>query len=496
MASNINLSFNKGEIVWAKVEGFPWWPGQIKKIKKKGDAFQNIYHINFIGHSSYVILPISKIDKFEEKFEKHSKTKKQNLKLYKSIQKAKKMNELIKNTIFPEINEDEPSSFDDSIILSNSNEIKENKYLNKKVKLNQNYRKNKTKKDKGINTINSGPDIFSNSKNVKINININLTNNNNNTVISNFNLGKHNILEKKSEKERDFFFGEEEGILENKKKLIEEKEENNINNKIKNIMNNLLKYQIEIPNNHIHLSIMNELNNLNNEFIKNQNNNIYSLIKDIVPILNSLLYNKYDDIVDKSNEILFYIIQRVIDEIFLIEEPELNKLEENIKYLDINLIHKEIIKLFPDKEQKSLRTKIKKIHENKINQDISLVKNNSSENLTLINELFEKFINQDDLNAKSEINLMIKDFYNNIYNKNNNLNNKNAILRKKICIKLLHLLKQILPKIDEDDLKKTIIFLEYKIRCEDPDLGEKYIKQIKMFFEKMKYKLNKIKNIF
>ena len=261
-------------------------------------------------------------------------------------------------------------------------------------------------------------------------------------------------------------------------------------------MNNLLKYQIEIPNNHIHLSIMNELNNLNNEFIKNQNNNIYSLIKDIVPILNSLLYNKYDDIVDKSNEILFYIIQRVIDEIFLIEEPELNKLEENIKYLDINLIHKEIIKLFPDKEQKYLRTKIKKIHENKINQDISLVKNNSSENLTLINELFEKFINQDDLNAKSEINLMIKDFYNNIYNKNNNLNNKNAILRKKICIKLLYLLKQILPKIDEDDLKKTIIFLEYKIRCEDPDLGEKYIKQIKMFFEKIKYKLNKIKNIF
>ena len=331
---------------------------------------------------------------------------------------------------------------------------------------------------------------------MKINININLTNNNNNTVISNFNLGKHNILEKKSEKERDFFFGEEEGILETKKKLIEEKEENNINNKIKNIMNNLLKYQIEIPNNHIHLSIMNELNNLNNEFIKNQNNNIYSLIKDIVPILNSLLYNKYDDIVDKSNEILFYIIQRVIDEIFLIDEPELNELEENIKYLDINLIHKEIIKLFPDKEQKYLRTKIKKIHENKINQDISLVKNNSSENLTLINDLFEKFINQDDLNAKSEINLMIKDFYNNIYNKNNNLNNKNAILRKKICIKLLHLLKQILPKIDEDDLKKTIIFLEYKIRCEDPDLGEKYIKQIKMFFEKMKYKLNKIKNIF
>ena len=495
MVSNIETSFLKDEIVWAKVEGFPWWPGQIKRIiHENDDQFEKIqYQINFIGHSSYIILPISKIDKFEDKFDKYSKNKKHNNRLNKSIKKAQRMNEKYKKLISLE-NDDENSIFSNSsIYLNEENDRIKNNYLSKKVKFHNH--EVKTKKDKGINTINSGPDIFSNSKNVKINININLTNNNNNTVISNFNLGKHNILEKKSEKERDFFFGEEEEILKTKKKLLE-KEENNINNKIKNIMNNLLKYQIEIPNNHIHVSIMNELNNLNNEFIKNQNNNIYSLIKDIVPILNSLLYNKYDDIVDKSNEILFYIIQRVIDEIFLIDEPELNELEENIKYLDINLIHKEIIKLFPDKEQKYLRTKSKKIHENKINQDISLVKNNSSENLNLINDLFEKFINQEDLNEKSEINLMIKDFYNNIYNKNNNLNNKNAILRKKICIKLLHLLKQILPKIDEDDLKKTIIFLEYKIRCEDPDLGEKYIKQIKMFFEKMKYKLNKIKNIF
>lgn len=26
--------FQIGDIVWAKVSGFPWWPGQIKKIIK------------------------------------------------------------------------------------------------------------------------------------------------------------------------------------------------------------------------------------------------------------------------------------------------------------------------------------------------------------------------------------------------------------------------------------------------------------------------------
>ena len=38
-----------------------------------------------------------------------------------------------------------------------------------------------------------------------------------------------------------------------------------------------------------------------------------------------------------------------------------------------------------------------------------------------------------------------------------------------------------------------IIFLEYKIRNEDPKLGEKYIKQIKAFFKKMKEKFSRKK---
>ena len=48
------------------------------------------------------------------------------------------------------------------------------------------------------------------------------------------------------------------------------------------------------------------------------------------------------------------------------------------------------------------------------------------------------------------------------------------------------------PNFDEEDLKRMIIFIEYKIRSEDPKLGEKYIKQIKTFFVKIKEKFNRI----
>ena len=37
------------EIVWAKVKGYPWWPGIIAELSnKKNDLFT----INFIGHNS------------------------------------------------------------------------------------------------------------------------------------------------------------------------------------------------------------------------------------------------------------------------------------------------------------------------------------------------------------------------------------------------------------------------------------------------------------
>jgi hypothetical protein len=55
---------------------------------------------------------------------------------------------------------------------------------------------------------------------------------------------------------------------------------------------------------------------------------------------------------------------------------------------------------------------------------------------------------------------------------------------------MLSLLKKILPNTNEDDIKKMIIFVEYKVRCEDPTLGRKYIKHIGSFYIKMKEIIN------
>ena len=76
--------FQKGEVVWAKVRGYSWWPGIIKKIILKTDNI-NItekeikFQVKFIGDNTHSILPMDKLQNFQEKFSIHSKTKKKPL---------------------------------------------------------------------------------------------------------------------------------------------------------------------------------------------------------------------------------------------------------------------------------------------------------------------------------------------------------------------------------------------------------------------------------
>ena len=65
MVSRIDNSYHKGDIVWAKVKGCSWWPGQIQyqicNNKGNSDSIkEKRYRINFIGHNSYCDVPISK----------------------------------------------------------------------------------------------------------------------------------------------------------------------------------------------------------------------------------------------------------------------------------------------------------------------------------------------------------------------------------------------------------------------------------------------------
>ncbi len=89
---NIHLmekKFRKGDIVWAKVRGFPWWPAMVRginvTIRRQEDEGVNSESkevnlvVYFIGDDTHSELPINKVEKFAAKLEEFSKTKKKTL---------------------------------------------------------------------------------------------------------------------------------------------------------------------------------------------------------------------------------------------------------------------------------------------------------------------------------------------------------------------------------------------------------------------------------
>lgn len=81
------FDFFIGEVVWAKIRGYPWWPAIVKKAM--ADPKENKYMVYFIGDNTHSTLPESKLANFQKNFKDYSKTKKG--KLVESIKKAKDM---------------------------------------------------------------------------------------------------------------------------------------------------------------------------------------------------------------------------------------------------------------------------------------------------------------------------------------------------------------------------------------------------------------------
>ena len=83
---------------------------------------------------------------------------------------------------------------------------------------------------------------------------------------------------------------------------------------------------------------------LNELFTNNQDLEIYHLTKDLVPILINFTYNKNNDILIKSSEILSFLNEKIINEIFVFSQKEkedliesLNKEKEENKDKEINI---------------------------------------------------------------------------------------------------------------------------------------------------------------
>jgi len=58
--------FRKEDIVWAKIEGYPRWPGTIIDIKLNKDTGDKEFLVNFIGERSHATLPENKLTPYDE----------------------------------------------------------------------------------------------------------------------------------------------------------------------------------------------------------------------------------------------------------------------------------------------------------------------------------------------------------------------------------------------------------------------------------------------
>ena len=544
------------DIVWAKIKGYPWWPGIIRNISNhlqtnpKGISKRKIYTVDFIGNKSHGEVTKKDIQSFRYYYEEHCKTK--NPSLIKSIELAKKLeNKIVNNKPIDSMDKDT-----DKMNL-----------LNKKRK-----ESNKDEENNSNNTINNN--------NIKINININVTNNNQRTVnINSFsniknsnenNDKKKQIKMRKNDKNKlkddeEYIYEDDEESDDEENEEIEEEynydEEslenelmdikmnnykciNNRNNnkdrlrlkskkrklvrglflnsgknikneifseneseiydekneEINKIIQKLVNYQIQIFNTQNQKLIIKELDNL--QIAMKNNENINDNYNELYKVLSTFTYNKNSEIVLKSTDLLTNLTYKIINDLFSLTEEEKNlilKSKQNImkddeyEYLEI----KKLVDLVTNKnnnlDEMSINSKKNKYKKssnednndnaNENNDKMKSINDNLSDNIIniIINNLNENFIQISD------------DFFKNIYNKNDNGLDKNlAIKRKSACIKLLSLCRKTFPKLDEEYLKKIILFFEYKIRSEDPTLGKRYIKEIDDFYYKIKniYKEN------
>ena len=372
--------------------------------------------------------------------------------------------------------------------------------------------------------------------NIKINININLTNNNNSTFnifgipqinsLKNNNNINHNI-------NKDTL-----NIINNK--VIQDCEEENESRE-----NELIKSNIFLKNKNIkHNKIINDFNNKNEEKIINENmetikniniideeinkinqilqlphqnnilqelNTFYNIMKNnimdnqyqinyiknkhIISKILNLTFHQNNDIKQISLNIISFLKEYIINDLFLFKEDEKNNLKEEINILSNNNQDKDIKEDICNENKigqeihqlidflKSIQNQTDKIDNNNLEENFNNLNDEINEELyNLINNLKNNNKEKDcEFNNKSE------KFYKDIYNKKNNgLTLINSLKRKKICINLFNLIGKILPESNKETIKKIIIYYEYKIRTEDPVLGKKYYYIINNLFKKIK----------
>ena len=549
----MSLTFKKGEIVWAKIQGYSWWPGRITQIKLKLNIKKNrlgklslqyekepLFYITFFPNDSCCKVRLKYIKKFIDKYKlRSSETKKKKLKQaidlatkaflkenpdlsLETKQKIfginlfakKKFNKLKKYLSLVEEDEEQNGENDiQSFIQSEADEIEiYKKELKDKNRKNKDYVGKKRK--------------------------ISIEEENKNKFRRNNNL---NMSEEEDEDDSYDSRNEKEKIKDRNKK---------INRELKKLSDELFTINVEIKRKNNINNIINILDNIENIINKSNFEYDFTITKDLLIILNNYTHYNNQTIMNKSLSLHKEIISKFLEDIFSyddINEINLDNNQELDEIISNTLkIYEEISidldKIKNNKEKKSLKDKniilsdncnndelkdldiiiIKKEIENSENKDsdniINDINNNSDEEtknnnieskenkeneITNTNNKFnfnnnEPFL-KDILNTpnyfskKIEGQLYPDNFFKDIYLKSN-IGSRTELLRKKMCLQLYNILKLVLPYCQEEIFKKNIIFLEYLARKNDPLFGNKYMTIINMIYNKIKLEAVKIKN--
>ena len=381
----MSLTYKKGEIVWAKIQGYSWWPGRITQIKLKLHIKKNrlgkiilqyekepLFYITFFPNDSRCKVRIKSISKFIDKYKQRSgETKRKKLKKaidiatkaylrenpdlsFETKQKIfnmklfakKKFNKFKKYLSLLEEDEEQNGENDiQSFIDSEANEIeiykkelKDKKNSNKlflgnkrKLSLEEELKKNQRKK-------------------------------NNNLTMS------------EEEDDEDSFDSRS-----TYKKINDKKKK--YNKELRKYSDELFRINIEIKRKNNINNIINILDNIENIINKTDFEYDFNITKDLLIILNSYTHYNNETIMNKSLSLHKEIVSKYLQDIFSydsIHEIDIENTEEindiiNNAYNLCEEIIKELDKIKTEKEKKSLlslKDKNKILNDNCKNEDL------------------------------------------------------------------------------------------------------------------------------
>ena len=381
----MSLTYKKGEIVWAKIQGYSWWPGRITQIKLKLHIKKNrlgkiilqyekepLFYITFFPNDSRCKVRIKSISKFIDKYKQRSgETKRKKLKKaidfatkaylrenpdlsFETKQKIfnmklfakKKFNKFKKYLSLLEEDEEQNGENDiQSFIDSEANEIE--------------IYKNELKDKKNNSKL-----LLGNKRKLELEEEIkrNKRKRNSNLTMS-------------EEEDDDYSFDSRstyEKINDKKKKY---------NKELRKYSDELFRINIEIKRKNNINNIINILDNIENIINKTDFEYDFNITKDLLIILNSYTHYNNETIMNKSLSLHKEIVSKYLQDIFSydsIHEIDIENTEEindiiNNAYSLCEEIIKELDKIKTEKEKKSLlslKDKNKTLNDNSKNDDL------------------------------------------------------------------------------------------------------------------------------